>query len=412
MPLPLIPLAFIGASALLGGGMALNAKGRIDKAKAREKSAHSAYNRKIKSHEFSRKSTEQKLQELGRKRAEGMSAVRDAIRFIQRAKLVNPSIISDAEISMDDLDELDRVYENILKTVGGIAGSMAGGVGVGVLTALGAYGLVGTFGVASTGAAISGLSGAAATSATLAWFGGGSLAAGGLGIAGGTAILGGIVAAPAVIALGVFGQLKAGDVEKKVDANIRKMKIEEAKMKRENAKLNALSERVVELHKTITKLTSELRGVLQNADPSNPEDVYRVVQLAKVLRVALDEPVIEPPQKLPKEPGSKKNEEVSEKEHLVAQLANTLRTALDESVIEPSQKLTAELGAKKNEKVSHKENPKREARTDLGRPLKLRPNERIEMARHPSEQCADGKMRQRCQNKRTRGYYCPLHGST
>ncbi len=297
MPLPLIPLAFIGASALLGGGMALNAKGRIDKAKAKEKSAHSAYNRKVKSQESSRKSTEQKLQELGRKRAEGMSTVRDAISFIQRAKLVNPNIISDAEISMDDLEELDRVYENILKTVGGIAGSMAGGVGVGVLTALGAYGLVGTFGVASTGAAISGLSGAAATSATLAWFGGGSLAAGGLGIAGGTAILGGIVAAPAVIALGVFGQLKAGDVEKKVDANIRKMKIEEAKIERENTKLKAFNERVGELHKTITKLNSELRGALQNADPSNPEDVYRVVQLAKALRVALDEPVIEPPKK-------------------------------------------------------------------------------------------------------------------
>lgn len=297
MPLPLIPLAFIGASALLGGGMALNAKGRIDKAKAKEKSAHGAYNRKVKSQESSRKSTEQKLQELGRKRAEAMSTVRDAIRFIQRAKLVNPNIISDAEISMDDLEELDRVYENILKTVGGIAGSMAGGVGVGVLTALGAYGLVGTFGVASTGAAISGLSGAAATSATLAWFGGGSLAAGGLGIAGGTAILGGIVAAPAVIALGVFGQLKAGDVEKKVDANIRKMKIEEAKIERENAKLKAFNERVGELHKTITKLNSELRGALQNADPSNPEDVYRVVQLAKALRVALDEPVTEPPKK-------------------------------------------------------------------------------------------------------------------
>ena len=45
---------------------------------------------------------------------------------------------------------------------------------------------------ASTGTSIASLSGAAATNATLAFFGGGSLAAGGLGMAGGTAVLGGL----------------------------------------------------------------------------------------------------------------------------------------------------------------------------------------------------------------------------
>lgn len=48
------------------------------------------------------------------------------------------------------------------------------------------------FGAASTGTAISTLSGAAATKATLAWFGGGSLAAGGFGVAGGGIVLAGI----------------------------------------------------------------------------------------------------------------------------------------------------------------------------------------------------------------------------
>jgi hypothetical protein len=43
----------------------------------------------------------------------------------------------------------------------------------------------------------------AATNATLAWFGGGSLAAGGLGMAGGAAVLGGIVLGP-VLAVGGF----------------------------------------------------------------------------------------------------------------------------------------------------------------------------------------------------------------
>lgn len=64
---------------------------------------------------------------------------------------------------------------------------------------------------ASTGTAISALSGSAATNATLAFFGGGSLAAGGLGMAGGTAVLGGLVAGPALLVMG----LVAGKAAKK-----------------------------------------------------------------------------------------------------------------------------------------------------------------------------------------------------
>jgi len=67
---------------------------------------------------------------------------------------------------------------------------------VGGSTALGAWGVVTLIGSASTGTSISALSGVAATNATLAWFGGGSLAAGGAGMAGGFMVLGGIVAAP------------------------------------------------------------------------------------------------------------------------------------------------------------------------------------------------------------------------
>lgn len=76
--------------------------------------------------------------------------------------------------------------------------------------ALGAMGAVKALCAASTGTAISTLSGAAATNATLAFFGGGSLAAGGLGVAGGTAVLGGLVAGPALLMMGTYVGLKAG----------------------------------------------------------------------------------------------------------------------------------------------------------------------------------------------------------
>ena len=66
-----------------------------------------------------------------------------------------------------------------------------------------------TFASASTGTAISTLSGAAATNATLAFFGGGSLATGGLGMAGGMYVLGGLVAGPALMVMGMITEAKS-----------------------------------------------------------------------------------------------------------------------------------------------------------------------------------------------------------
>lgn len=84
----------------------------------------------------------------------------------------------------------------------GIAGAAAG-TAVGGTAAFALFAGVAAFATASTGTAIAGLSGAAATSATLAALGGGSLAAGGMGVAGGTAILASVVAAPALLGIGV-----------------------------------------------------------------------------------------------------------------------------------------------------------------------------------------------------------------
>lgn len=232
------------------------------------------------------------MQELGQHRATGIQAVREAIEFIRKARLVNPNVISDAEISIQDLERLDQVYGDILKTLSGIGVSLVGGVGAGTLTALGAYGAVAAFGTASTGAAISGLSGAAASSATLAWLGGGALAAGGMGIVGGTAVLGGIVAAPGIIAFGVFRQVKAGKVQKEAAEKIQQIKVQEAKIDRDQARLQTVRQRCNEVQRTIKELAAQLTTALYDADSANAEDVYRVVQIAKTLRAAIDEPVI------------------------------------------------------------------------------------------------------------------------
>ena len=80
------------------------------------------------------------------------------------------------------------------KSLGKIAAKGAGVVVAPALTSS----IVATVGTASTGTAISSLSGVAATNATLAWLGGGTLAAGGLGMAGGAIVLGAICIGGAV----------------------------------------------------------------------------------------------------------------------------------------------------------------------------------------------------------------------
>jgi hypothetical protein len=104
-------------------------------------------------------------------------------------------------------DELGQIKDVSLNASRMLTGSISSSTATGIAAYGGAYGAV-TFlgtsvGVASTGTAISGLYGAAANSALLAYFGGGSLAAGGFGMAGGAVVLGGIALGPA-IAVGGF----------------------------------------------------------------------------------------------------------------------------------------------------------------------------------------------------------------
>ncbi len=119
-------------------------------------------------------------------------------------------------LGLNELNKLsiDRKEFKELGEMRSFAGSLSRGLAAGVtggaLAAFGAYSVAATFASASTGTAIASLSGAAASNATLAFFGGGSLASGGLGMAGGSAVLGGLVAGPALLIMGTIVEAKAG----------------------------------------------------------------------------------------------------------------------------------------------------------------------------------------------------------
>jgi hypothetical protein len=121
----------------------------------------------------------------------------DRVKNVEIEGKVNVDDELSSTLTQDELFEMRQLS----LTAGEIVSGGITSLGAGALAGVASYGGAMMFASASTGTAIASLSGAAATSATLAWFGGGSLASGGLGIAGGRLVLGGLVAGP-ILAVG------------------------------------------------------------------------------------------------------------------------------------------------------------------------------------------------------------------
>ncbi len=212
MPLPLIPIIIGAATAALGIGKGAKAIHDNKKAKRINEDAQSIINSSKRKLKNARNSTKKSLESLGEmKFAICQNSLSDFVNKFERIKNVKlESSTGLAELAKFKIDKANFAQ---LKEITILASSMVGGTAAGAVAggavAFGAYGAAGALASASTGTAIASLSGAAATNATLAFFGGGSLAAGGLGIAGGTMVLGGLVAGPALAVLGFVMGAKA-----------------------------------------------------------------------------------------------------------------------------------------------------------------------------------------------------------
>ena len=202
MPLPLI---LLGGAAVLAG--VYGAKKGVDaysdhkEAVGLNEAAEQLLTEAERRLKHEREKCTAKLEQLGRLKFEAWD--RELGRFCSLfERLRNVEVVGDPRadrVAWSD-EELAE-----MKSLSGYASEvMSGGltaVGSGALVGLASYGGATMFATASTGTAIGSLSGVAATNATLAWFGGGALSVGGLGMAGGVAVLGGIVAGP-VLAVG------------------------------------------------------------------------------------------------------------------------------------------------------------------------------------------------------------------
>lgn len=217
MPLPFILLGAAAAAAAAGVGTGV--KGAIDSKEANDvnNTARNIVDTAHNKLDISRKATHSALENLGREKIYVLdNSVRKFIETFEKLKNVD----LEHSTGLDEVNKLkfDKAsFEDLKKCSLEVASMLAGGlggIGGGALAAFGAYSATMTFAAASTGTAIASLSGVAATNATLAFLGGGSLAAGGLGMAGGMAVLGGLVAGPALAIMG-FVMLGAGS--KKLD---------------------------------------------------------------------------------------------------------------------------------------------------------------------------------------------------
>lgn len=223
-----LPLLFIGIAAVTGtAGAGATAKAGFDQAKA--KGLNNEANRKIEVAaqrlDVLRKQCGESLTDLGQVKVFVLNhSIDKFLTAFSKIKNVDFSEskgvfeINKLNVEHKDFEELAEMTKFSSSLV---QGSVAGVTG-GALAAFGAYSAAASFATASTGTAIASLSGAAASNATLAFFGGGSLAAGGLGMAGGAAVLGGLVAGPALLVMGIITSAKAGKGLQDAYANVAK----------------------------------------------------------------------------------------------------------------------------------------------------------------------------------------------
>lgn len=227
MPLPLLLLGLVTATGLFGTVKSIKAHKDYKKAKEANSDANAIINSARQSVESARGFSRRSIDDLGRKKLDILhGTVSEFVESFSKLKAVE--FRDSAGLKELGKVSIDRHELKELKESGDFATSVLTGLGQGALsgalTAFGAYGAAGAFASASTGTTIASLSGAAATNATLAFFGGGSLAAGGLGVAGGTMVLGALVAGPALAVMGLYVGSKASTELNKAKENLAKAK--------------------------------------------------------------------------------------------------------------------------------------------------------------------------------------------
>lgn len=309
MPIPFI----LGAIAIgtAAAGVGAGVKGFMNNSEANDINAlaNSTIDTAKDNLDKSREATFYSLEALGREKIYVFDV--SIKRFIDSFEKLKNVDISDS-VGIDEINKLkfdkayfDELKESSLQVTSMLAGGI-GGVGACALAAFGAYSATMAFGAASTGTAIASLSGVAATNATLAFLGGGSLAAGGLGMAGGMTVLGGLVAGPA---LAVMGFVTLGASSKKLDdaySNLAEANKISEELETLRVSTNFIRRRAQMFERLLIRVDSLYSKAIDNLEEvidefgtdysSYSEDAKKVVasniKLTQTIKAILDTPIL------------------------------------------------------------------------------------------------------------------------
>lgn len=310
MPIPLLFIGIGAATGVFGVGKSIKAgvdQNEANKTNERADDIVKAASKKI---ETCRINCGSAIDNLGKLKIQILD--QSVKPFITEFEKLNHIELTESK-GLNELQKMVLDQKNFaeLKELQSIATSMAGGLAsgamAGAITAFGAYGAAGALATASTGTAIASLSGAAATNATLAFFGGGSLAAGGLGMAGGTAVLGGLVAGPALAVLGIVVGSKASANLDNAYSNLSKAKEFKEEMDTASTlcigirKRSAMFSRfLMSLNSIFEPLIYEMTQIIErkgtdfrnfNSDERNV--VAEALSMAGAIKAILDTPILD-----------------------------------------------------------------------------------------------------------------------
>lgn len=309
MPLPLLFIIPAAAAGAVGVGKGIKAGIDIKDAKDTNDLANSYVNSSKRDLEKSRKVSGKALENLGEKKLFILD--KSINNFVKTLEQIHNVSLEDSS-GLDELSKfrIDKQSFSELKELGSYASSILGGAATGAiggaLTAFGAWSAAGTFAAASTGTAIASLSGAAATNATLAFFGGGSLAAGGLGMAGGAAVLGGLVAGPALAVVGFIVGAKASKQKDEAYSNLAEAKKISEELDTAKCLCDAIKKRanlfyylLIRLDSVFSPLVYELENILKSSgndyktySDDQKKTIAAALSWAGAIKAVLDTPIL------------------------------------------------------------------------------------------------------------------------